>query len=100
MFLRTNRSTDGHSYMEYRADKDVNLIFSSGVTEVNAFNGLWAQVTAVTWHLPVLGQITIGSNILNDFTRQLHIVSNGNDCNINITIFDAQVDAFKILCFY
>ncbi|VDK71992.1 unnamed protein product [Litomosoides sigmodontis] len=75
MFLRANRSTDGHSYVEYRADKNVSLIFSSGVTEVNAFNGLWAQVTAVTWHLPVTGLITVGSNILNDLDRQLHIVS-------------------------
>ncbi|EFO27331.2 hypothetical protein LOAG_01149 [Loa loa] len=91
MFLRSNRSTDGHSYMEYRADKNVNLIFSSGVTEVNAINGRWAHVSAITWQLPVTGQITFGSNILNGLSRQLHIVSVSSNHNVNMTIFDAQM---------
>ncbi|VDM12234.1 unnamed protein product, partial [Wuchereria bancrofti] len=91
ILLRANRSTDGHSYMEYRADKKVNLIFSNGVTEVNAINGQWAHVSAVTWQLPVAGQITIGSNILNGLNRQLHIVSVSSNYNINMTIFNAQM---------
>ncbi|CAG9541094.1 unnamed protein product [Cercopithifilaria johnstoni] len=91
MFLKANRSTDGHSFMEYRADKNVSLIFSSGITEVNAFNGLWAQVTTTTWQLSVPGEIIISSNTANGLNRQLHIVSVSTDNNINITIFDAQV---------
>nr|CRZ25778.1 Bm2414 [Brugia malayi] len=91
ILLRANRSTDGHSYMEYRADKKVNLIFSNGITEVNAINGQWAHVSAVTWQLPVAGQITIGSNILNGLNRQLHIVSVSSNYNINMTIFNAQM---------
>lgn len=100
MFLRTNRSSDGHSHMEYRADKNVNVIFSSGVTEVNAFNGRWARVTAVTWQLPLPRQITISSNILNDLSRQLYIVSISSNYNINITIFDAQVNISKVFILF
>ncbi|VBB29294.1 unnamed protein product [Acanthocheilonema viteae] len=91
IFLRANRSTDGHSYMEYKANKNVNIIFTSGVTEINAFNGRWAQITAVTWQLSMPGQITIGSNILSGLSRQLHIVSVSSNYSINITIFDAQM---------
>ncbi|VDK65576.1 unnamed protein product [Onchocerca ochengi] len=91
MFLRSNRSTDGHSYMEYRADKNVNLIFSSGITQVNAFSGRWAHVSVVTWQLPVSSKVTIGSNVLSNLSRQLHIVSVNSDYNINITVFDAQM---------
>ncbi|VDO41337.1 unnamed protein product, partial [Onchocerca flexuosa] len=91
MFLRSNRSTDGHSYMEYRADKNVNLIFSSGITQVNAFSGQWAHVSVVTWQLPVSSQVTIGSNILSNLSRQLYIASVSSNYNINITAFDAQM---------
>uniref|UniRef100_A0A0R3RWR3 Protein kinase domain-containing protein n=1 Tax=Elaeophora elaphi TaxID=1147741 RepID=A0A0R3RWR3_9BILA len=91
MFLRANRSTDGHSYMEYRADRNVNLIFSSGITEVNAFNGQWAQVTAVTWQLSMPSRITVSSNVLNGLNRLLHIISVNDNYKINITIFDAQM---------
>uniref|UniRef100_A0A915Q213 Uncharacterized protein n=1 Tax=Setaria digitata TaxID=48799 RepID=A0A915Q213_9BILA len=91
MFLKANRTADGNSYMEYRADQNVNLIFSSDVMQVNAFSGQWAQVSAVTWHLPMSPRTIITSSTLNGLSRQLHVVSFNGNYNINISVFGAQV---------
>lgn len=91
MFLRTNRSTDGHSSVEYKADQNVNLILSNGITQVSAMGGGWAYVVAVTWQLPVVRRITIDSNISRGLNRQLHIVSVSSNYHIDIILFGAEV---------
>ncbi|VDN04220.1 unnamed protein product [Thelazia callipaeda] len=91
MSLKANRSADGHSYLQYRADQNVKLILSKGVTRVNVINGEWAHIAAATSNLRMqmeYGNMSI--QIAPDY-RFLRIKS-----GLYIVNLRTNVSAFKI----
>lgn len=91
MFLRANRSADGHSYVQYKADQDVALVLSDDLIQIYVVSGRWAQVIAVTRQIPAARRISMGSNVSDGLSRQLHIVSTNDNCDVDIILYDAQM---------
>uniref|UniRef100_A0A914Z3Y5 Uncharacterized protein n=1 Tax=Panagrolaimus superbus TaxID=310955 RepID=A0A914Z3Y5_9BILA len=89
----TNRKTDSESQLFLSLQNSVNLSLTdtSTQTQVEAINGRKAQINANTWDVQIARKLTLSSNVLQNFARELTITSVSNKYNVAIILDGAQV---------
>lgn len=69
----------------------MSLSDASTQTQVEAINGRRAQINANTWDVQMARKLTLSSNVLQNYARELTITSVSNNYNVAIILDGAQI---------